>query len=171
MIQIAFEPAFDPLHTAFRILRLRHLFRGALDRDHVRILDFFLLFPFRIGRIRLKQEHRKYRGLSTEYSDRHPYGELPDDRIIFDRMRLVQEAALESMAIWNLIDPEKFEAGAVASTDAVIVPELAQRVAQQNVRDRPLLDFLRVLATEYSLLGNDGLKHRTQLLEYRYDAI
>jgi hypothetical protein len=49
-------------------------------------------------------------------------------------------------------------------------PALAERIAALNEADAELLGALRVLATEYPLEGVDGLKHRTGLLEYRYDA-
>ena len=99
MIQISFQPAFDPYHAVFRFLRIQKtiLKRGALHFDQIRIIDFFLLFPFRIGKIRLKPEHRKFRRLATQYQVLKPYGELPDDRLIFDRMEPFQFAALQSL--------------------------------------------------------------------------
>ena len=40
-----------------------------------------------------------------------------------------------------------------------------------NAENAELISFLDVLASEYVLLGTNGLKGRTKLLEYRYDAI
>src|SRR5262245_31866200 len=80
MIQLTFQPAFDPYHAVFRALRLRPLAtkEHSLHRDHMRILDFYLLFPFRIDGIRLRREDRKYRRLATEYERSRPYGEQPE---------------------------------------------------------------------------------------------
>jgi hypothetical protein len=171
MIQLTFHAAFDPLHTVFRVLRLRPLIskRGSLHRDHVRILDFYLLFPFRIGDIRLMPRHRKYKGLAKRFPE--PYGELPDDQSLFSRMELIQKAAMESLAKKNLIDPDKWVVGEVAATETKIPAELSSRVEQRNQEQKGLLELLDSLAGEYSLLGSDGLKSRTGLLEFRYDAI
>jgi hypothetical protein len=48
---------------------------------------------------------------------------------------------------------------------------LADRIKGVNGLDGELLAALRVLVTEYPLEGGDGLKARTGLLEYRYDAV
>jgi hypothetical protein len=74
MIQISFEPALDPFHGMFRLLRLRPIIKlhGPLNRDHVRILDFFLLFPTRITKIRMMQSHRRFRHLATQYENMRP---------------------------------------------------------------------------------------------------
>ena len=99
MIQISYQPAFDPFHAVFRFLRMHSILveQKSLYFDQLRILDFFLLFPFRIGRIRFKTQHRRFRRLADEYLDRKPYGELPDDRLLFGRMEPFHVAALQSL--------------------------------------------------------------------------
>src|SRR5260221_12212619 len=83
MIQITFQPAFDPFHSIFRLLRLSPIIEryGPLHRDHLRILDFYLLFPFRIGDIRLTPQHRKFKKLAADYATAKPYGDQPEDYI------------------------------------------------------------------------------------------
>jgi hypothetical protein len=50
VIQLTYQAAFDPFHAIFRLLRLWSILkRRPLPHDTVRILDFYLLFPFRIG--------------------------------------------------------------------------------------------------------------------------
>jgi hypothetical protein len=173
MIQLTFQPAFDPFHAIFRSLRLRPLIQrhGPLHRDHVRVLDFYLLFPFRIEGIRLAPKHRKYRKLSEEYEARKPYGNQPEDRNVFDRMKLMQLTALDTLSKKNLIVPERWAAGEVSATAASIPAPLSPRVEEANAQDADLMAFLDVLVTEYEFLGPNGLKDRTKLLESRYDAV
>jgi hypothetical protein len=171
MIQLTFQAAFDPLHTVFRFLRLRPLIarRGPIHRDHARILDFYLLFPFRISDIRLMPRHRHFRELASRFDE--PYGEQPDAQSLFSRMEIIQTAAMESLARQNLIELTKWSVEEVGATAAQIPAPLMSRVDERNNAQTDLLEFIETLATEYSLLGSNGLKSRTGLLEYRYDAL
>jgi hypothetical protein len=55
MIQLSFQPAYDAYHTIFRLMRLRIVLTsaGPIPLDELRVLDFFLLFPYLIEHIRL----------------------------------------------------------------------------------------------------------------------
>ena len=173
MIQLTYEPAFDPFHAIFRFLRMRPLLSKdhPVPRDHARIIDFYWLFPYRIEGIRLAQPHRRFRKLAIEYSNRRPYGEQPDDRLLFNRMELIQVAALDTLAAHNLIEPEQWKLGEVVTTEKTIPGDLASRVEEANANEQDLAEFLRVLATEYELTGPSGLKDRTGLMEHRQDAL
>jgi hypothetical protein len=86
-------------------------------------------------------------------------------------MELMQLTALDTLSMKNLIAPERWAAGEVSATAALIPAPLSPRVAEANAQDADLLAFLDVLVTEYKFLGPNGLKDRTKLLEYRYDAV
>jgi len=173
MIQLSFQPAFDPFHAVYRLLRLWPILKqfGPLHRDQVRILDFYLLFPFRADAIRLIPKHRKYKRLASDYSGTKPYGNQPDDRTVFDRMEPMQMAAMETLASRGLIDAEQLAVGRVEITDMPIPKEILERVESANRRDADLIELLGTLASDYDLSGQNGLKARTGLLEYRYDAV
>ena len=172
MIQLSYQPAFDPFHAVFRLLRLREtvLNGGPLHENHLKILDFYLLFPFRICGIRLRRGHRKFRRLATQYAAAKPYGDQPEDRVLFGRMNTMQTVALDTMSAKRLIDSKKYDLGTVVRTDTIIPDDLAVRVNEANMEGLDLVKFLGVLAREYELLGNDGLKSRSGLMEHRYDA-
>jgi hypothetical protein len=172
MIQLTYEPALDPYHTTFRLLRLRPTIahHGPLHRDHVRILDFYQLYPFRIDEIRLMQKHRRFRRLAEKYESVRPYGEQPDSRFLFSRMEPIQVAALDTLAGQNIFSPARWQFNEVEAADGPIAPELLDRLRDLHKQDEELEDFIRVLASDYSLSGSDGLKARTALLEYRHDA-
>jgi hypothetical protein len=171
--QLTFHPAFDPFHAVFRSLRLRRVIaqHGPLHRDHVRILDFYLLFPFRIEGIRLTPQHRKYRKLAQDYEQKKPYGDQPEDKNVFTRMELMQLAALDTLANRNFIAADRWALGEVAATPISLPAPLTPRIEEINAAEADLVAFLEVLASEYEFLGPHGLKNRTSLLESRYDAI
>jgi hypothetical protein len=173
MIQLTFQPAFDPFHAVFRTLRLRPIItqHGPLHRDHVRIVDFYLLFPFRIAGIRLAPQHRKYRKLAKEYEEKKPYGNQPEDSSVFARMELMQLAALDTLAKRNLLNPERWALGEVAATSISTPAPLGARIEEVNAQEADLVAFLEILVSDYEFLGPHGLKDRTHLAESRYDAI
>jgi hypothetical protein len=173
MIQLTFEPALDPLHAVFRFLRLKDTLSttSRAHRDLARILDFYLLFPFRIEGIRLAPQDRKYKWLSKFYSSIMPYGQQPEDRILFSRMEPMQIAALDTLASRGFILPEDWRLGEVKSTDLEPPLPIVERIRATNEADAALLEFLSALAVNYPLTGRDGLKDRTGLMEYRYDAV
>jgi hypothetical protein len=173
MIQLSYQAAFDPLHSIYRDLRIFEAIEPStpLFVDHLRILDFYLLFPFKISAIRLIPQHRKFRGLAAEYEDKQPYGNQPESAQIFDRMKPMQIAALETLAEKKIIDAAEFENGTVVRTETPLPPALVARVRGANESEQRLMQAIAALGSEYALLGHNGLKDRTGLLEYRYDAV
>lgn len=137
--------------------------------DELRLLDFYLVFPFLIEHIRLMPKHRSYRNLARNYA--RPYSEQPEDRVVFQRMRPIQFAALETLAVNELLEVQALEVGRAQATAKEPSPQLLRRIATANKRDGALLEFLGVLAKEYPFEGPGGLKDRTGLLEFRYDAV
>ena len=83
-------------------------------------------------------------------------------------MQPMQLAALETMAAQRYIDDGAFSNDAF---DKKISDEILSRVHELNSSQADLVDFLTVLAEGYELSGPSGLKARTELMEYRYDAI
>ncbi len=172
MIQLTYQPAFDPFHSVFRFLRLRQaiLPQAALPRDHVRVLDFYLMFPFRSNDVRVFPRHRKFKKLAQQYASARPYGDLPEDRILFHRMSPIQGAALDTLAQRGLLDREQYKRGIIAPTDAALPEPLLAQIKEANLQQQDLVEFLTALATEYELLGANGLKDRSGLLDHAYDA-
>lgn len=173
MIQLSFQPAVDPFHTMFRLLRLHPLVQkaGKLPVDHVRILDFYLAFPFRIKDLRVKPEHRRLKTAAMKVEWPLPYGDQPDDKIVLARMEPIQEVALQTLASHTLIDGAQLDWGMVQAMEAPVPSALATRIDDANVREGSLLALLGVLAGDYKLTGAGGLKERSGLLEHRYDAV
>jgi hypothetical protein len=173
MIQLSYQAAFDPFHAMYRGLRILAATEttGSLLVDHARILDFYLLFPFRISEIRLTQQHRRFRRLAVAYQNSRPYGDQPDDAQLLYRMKPMQIAALETLAEKKIIDVQKWRSGSIVRTNESLPPALAVRVGEANATESDLMEAISALGSEYQLLGQNGLKDRTGLLEYRYDAV
>lgn len=173
MIQLTYEPAFDPLHAMYRALRLRESTGTTLrvPRDLFRILDFYLLFPESLKDVRFRQEHRRLKTRAAATSRAPAYGPRPEDAVLFERMRPFQEAALDTLALHHFFVPEALADGWVETSPGALPPQLAERISQANADEAPLMEALSVIAADYQLEGGGGLKDRTRLLEHRYDAV
>ncbi|HCU0649207.1 TPA: hypothetical protein VDU70_005320 [Pseudomonas aeruginosa] len=173
MIQITFQAAFDPFHALFRFFRIMEITSGldSLTVDHARILDFYLLYPFRSGEIKLRSEHRKYKRVASDFNYLKPYGELPDSFVLFSRMQSMQVAALDTLVSNGYLDATAYSRKEIKLTGKLAPSEVLARIHALNEEQSKLVDLIKVLASEYSIFGRDGLKARTGLLEYRYDTV
>ncbi|HEY5305330.1 MAG TPA: ABC-three component system middle component 5 [Pseudolabrys sp.] len=171
MSQLIFQPALDPFHAIFRVARILGHFDEPIVQDKVRIMDFYLLFPFRIRTMRLMPRHQKFKRLSIIYASLTPYGEQPEPPLLFGRMEPMQLAAFETLASKFYINPSALASGLVQKTERDLPSEVAERASALNEAQPDLMEFLGVLASEYDLTGENGLKARSGLMEYRYDAV
>jgi len=169
MIQLSFEPAYDAYHGMFRAARLSAVLpANEIEYDKFRILDFYLCFPELIDQLRLKRPDLRFHKLAR--SHRSTYAGKPDGRLAFGRMKPPQTAAAQTLAIGGYFDSQALTLGMVRILKSP--PEkLTQRIESLNRDEDGLVEFIKVLARDYPLAGENGLKHRSGLMEYRYDAI
>lgn len=171
MTQLTYNEAFDPYHCVFRMVRL-HVACGIMrpiQFDTLRIMDFYLLFPFRLQNMKFAEGDRSWRRVSKSYLDRAPYGELPDDHSIFIRMEPFQRAAAASLVERGYLSPSAWDRNEISFTPARLPADLKERCEALNGGMADLIEILCALKEKYSLNGPGGLKDRTGLLEYRYD--
>lgn len=173
MTQLTYNEAFDPYHAVFRFLRL-HLacdIGAKLPFDTLRILDFYLLFPFRLQAMKLFASDTGWRKVSRAYEDRAPYGAMPEDSTIFARMEPFQRAAATSLVHSGHLASEAWDNNGVQFTSKMLPPAVAERCLAVNAQMTDIIDILCQIKARYPLGGRDGLKDRTGLLEYRYDSV
>jgi hypothetical protein len=168
---LAFQAALDPHHSIFRALRIAAGFADILpvEIDKFRIADFYLSFPFRLGGFEYRRGQGELKRIAQEYENRRPYGGFPDDRDLFLRMRPVQSAAIETLAARGVFDPDALKQGKILRGDVAPPDELMERVLVANAAEPDLVALLAKLSLSNPLLGQDGLKKRSNLMDYRYD--
>jgi hypothetical protein len=173
MMQLSFQPAFDVFHTAFRFLRLRRLLENSEPwaYDQLRIADYYLLFFFRLEAVRLRPAHRSIKKLAARSPSRFRYEHQPDDKFVFARMKEIQRAAIKTLVLADYFDLAAYERNELVLGQNTESEALRSRLDDINGREIEVMNSLASLINDYSLIGIDGLKHRTGLLEYRYDAV
>lgn len=169
---ISYQPALDRYHTVFRLLALVGDLAACLpvDLDKLRILDFYLIFPFRLETFRFKQPQVSLKKVGKTYRSMQPYGGIPDDASLFLRMAPVQALAIDTLAAHALIDFDAYKQGVIVAGEGETPEPLSQNIATFVADNAPLFEVIRILACDYPLLGDDGLKRRSGLMEYKYDA-
>jgi hypothetical protein len=114
--------------------------------------------------VRLRNEHRRIKGIAERQQRQAPYGPRPDDQTLLQRMEPFTDVAVEHLAERGFFDRDALADGWVSTADEMVPPSLAARIVAVNKTDEELLATLRVFGTEYSFEGADGLKSRTGLL-------
>jgi hypothetical protein len=162
---LAYHPALDPYHASFRMLRLLAASPYNLEPDRLRLLDFFLLFPHLLRRIHLPQGLTRRRNQVAGSENRYRYGGQP--QLVFRTITPVHDAALSLLATsaWARLEDGGFR----LSVSEFPVP-LLTLLRAKNDAQAGLVGFLVGDLFTVPLRGRDGLKQRSGLLEYRYDA-
>ena len=171
MIFLSYQPAFDAAHAIFRFLRLHDAIQtNMLEFDKYRILDYYLLFPFRAASVRLSQKDLRLRSIAKQLDGKAGYATLPSGEVLFERMKNAHVSASQTMAAKGIIDPAVLRDGFMRFGEFALPTDYQERIRAANQKDLLTLDILKALSA-YSLLGHDGLKDRNGLLEYRYDNV
>lgn len=166
---LIYHPAFDAYHGAFRALALLSR-RPEMELEKLRILDFFLAFPVALGGIRWPKEFQvSRRQLAKTFSN--PYRDPLNVKSTFRGMQHLQSAAIRCIAASCLIEIDQLELGLVIRTEVSMSEELSRQVDKYKQRERETFEVVTDRLADLPLLGGDGLKARTELMEFRYDAV
>lgn len=170
---LTFQAALDPHHSIFRIVRLAEGLHECLptEIDKVRILDFYLAFPFRAEDFKFRKGQIGLKRVAKSYDKMRPYGGLPDDRDLLLRMRPVQSVAFETLAARGIIDPDAFKQQMFVAGDVPAPSSLLDRAIELNTEQHDLMEILQIICLTNPLLGSDGIKKRSGLMDYRYDSV
>lgn len=169
-----YVPAFDPFHTIYRMLYILKRFDGneTVEVDRLRIYDFYLLFPYQANKISLKSDEKQLKESRRKYIPGQitPYSSISNSRRLFERLRPYQMIALSHLASYGLIDPEMLLQQKVSVTDADKMRQVMSQLDEMPSEESNVLSWLMLSFRNTPLNGVDGLKHRTKLIESKYDG-
>jgi hypothetical protein len=143
-LMLSYQPAFDPFHAIFRLIRLMPVIDACppVEREKVRILDFYMAFPFLASAMSFKQGQAGLRKIAKAYDHLRPYGGMPDGRDVFLRMAPIQKMAAETLAARGVIDPDAYRQGVVITGDVKPPAPIAARASELNASQAPLVELL-----------------------------
>lgn len=171
---IVYNQAFDLYHTIFRLLHFLNKFenQSVLEVERLRIWDFYLLFPSKIHDIRLKQDESEIRRIRKEFikDSNNPYERITENRKIFEKIRPYQQAALNCIASYGIIDKSSLNQERISIVNKDILIEFVNNFEELTPKERNVITLMTSHFNQISLFGTDGLKNRTNLIESKYDA-
>lgn len=163
---LTYHPATDAYHTSLRMLTLVSFQPSfAYQRDLLRILDFYMIFPALLLEVRLHRPSVQRRKRLDLAANRYHFTGSP--RTVFMRMLPFQNAGLKLLISHKLID---YQEDRVKRSGIQAPPALEGLVATASSAHSSLLTFLVTELATIELHGKDGLKSRTNLMDYRYDS-
>ena len=87
----------------------------------------------------------------------------------FERMRPIFFASLSGLVAADLIDGDELKQGIVKLNDTEIPSKLAEAVSGFQTRQSQVGKFVLSDLINMPINGDEGLKHRSGLIEHRYD--
>ena len=167
---LTYHPSKDPYHCIYRILCILYdLEQTCIDIDLLKILDFYVLFPSRLKNIKLPQMYTSFRKIFKSISE--PYEILPSDIKLISSIETIQQIAIKTLIAQHFIDGKLFLVNKICFIKENLTTELLTILEHSEIRTQ---EWYKILTKELSVLnlyGSEGLKSRTNLLEYQYDAI
>lgn len=171
---IVYNQALDLYHTIFRLLHFLNKFENQtiLEVERVRIWDFYLLFPNKIHDIILKQSESDIRKLRKDFikDSKNPYEQISNNRKIFEKIKPYQQAALNCIASYGIIDKSLLNQDRISIINKDILVEFVKNFEDLSPKERNVIALMTSHFNQVSLFGKDGLKSRTSLIESKYDA-
>lgn len=166
---LVYNKAYDLYHTMFRILQITEKAKSALEIDKLRILDFYLAFPVELLEIRSFAGFRKYEKYLN--AEKNSYERIIDRKRLFFKMESIQTSAIRALISYGLIDPDEYREGTVKRTNNSLSEVLQARVNEANDENHNLITLITGPLASMNLYGHLGLKERTNLIEFKYDAV
>lgn len=167
---LIYNPAFDLNHCIYRMLQLiENMKSNEVEIDRIRIWDYYLVFPYEIQKVELPSSAVSLRKYFKD--DKNPYEKILNPRKVFYRMEQYQLNALKCIASYDFIDTESLNNGKIKPTKRALPTEISDKIKESSVRNQNLLSLLTGHFSNIPLKGKDGLKKRTNLMEYQYDTL
>lgn len=164
---LVYHPAFDSYHCLFRSIAILEVCKTS-EPDRLRILDLCLSFPSLVSDFRLPQG----KGLSAlrkaARQTASPYRDPINANIVFANLAVIQTATFKFLNATGLTSSN---AEFISRTDLRLPENMKKRCSDIQEKESVFFDKLLSQLIELPLLGANGLKARSGLMEYQYDTI
>lgn len=171
LIMLIYDPAQDPSNYVFRLLRLMNqLTHTEVELDKYRIIDFYLMFPSALASMRLP-DIPALKGVRQQVkSEENRYNAIRNPRLHFMKVENLQLATVRHLVSIGILDADAFEHRLLKRTTTPLGVELDQRLTAAMKTADPISRVLLNIISTVQLLGKDGLKARSKLMEHKYDT-
>jgi len=165
---LLYHPLYDAYNCVFRMLQL---LEARPDRvyqiDQLRIMDFYMVFPSLINQIQFPRSGLKYKKLFKTVTS---YEDKSSPKMLLLRAKPYQMLAFKYLQGLGLVEGESMVSGIVKRTSKVLPKDLEDAITDKAVVMKEQIDCLVEVLAKLEMSGKNGLKARTDLMEYRYDV-
>lgn len=164
-----YHPVGDSYHCIFRLLLLTHSSnRQELEWDRLRLMDFYFLFPHLLKNLSLPREFFQHKKKFKAIPD--PYEEMSSPSRMYFKLAAIQESAVRSIIAKGYYDKELYLSKSLIRKSQPLPTEITRLFELETKHKSDWFEgFLEIfLSTELS--SPDGLKSRSGVMEFRYDA-
>lgn len=162
---LIYNSAFDTYHCIHRLLILLKKIDGTVEIDKIRILDFYVVFPRELYKVAFPATAYKFK---KKFKVLNKYETLRNPKVIFERMKYYQLFAINCMSAYGLLDNNELKNNRLRLLDNPII----NKIISTEIKDKLTLLAINVLVEYFAklnILGKNGLKERTKLMETKYD--
>lgn len=163
---ILYHPIKDIYHTQYRIISIL-LYTGQVSKEKLRLLDFYYNFPHFISEIQPWpsdiKEYKIKRGLVKE-----PFEKIANKKRVFFQMNDIFNSALAILVAKNLVEISGRGKNISIKKDK-IPDQLMHEIDEDPFVKSPIFNTIVSGLTKTKWSGQNGLKKRSGLLEFKYD--
>ena len=160
---LVYHPAFDSYHCLFRSISILEVC-GKCEVERLRILDFCLAFPTTVAKFRLPPGRAAVK--KAALGESNPYRDPISARAVFANLTTIQMAAFSCLTATGLAT---LESGVLARTQTELPEAIKVRCLSMKTQEHTFFNTLLSQLNALPLFGPDGLKARSELMEFRYD--
>lgn len=134
----------------------------------MRIIDFFLVFPHLLNEIKpFPNEFKQFKSIIAEIPEQYEHISNPR-RVLYD-MEGIQNTCYANLAAKNLLTPTNLSKNILERSNAAL-PDVIITLIHNDLRQEfEWFKFIINILPDFELSQKNGLKSRTNLMEYRYN--
>ncbi|MEQ5296100.1 ABC-three component system middle component 5 [Providencia rettgeri] len=162
---IIYHPLKDANHCSYRIISLLYKNNNKVNEDHIKFMDFYYLFPDQLKHI--SRWPRSNSKLAKEIQTiENSYEHIENPRRIFFELNIIRKntvAHLFSKGIITLVEEH------LILHENKIPISFITAIENDPFRDSFIFKIITDSIPKLAIKGKNGLKAKTNLMEYRYD--
>lgn len=165
---IIYHPYKDANHCAYRIISLMFAIDGYVSANFLHFADFYYLFPSE-----LKFIHNWPRKNSADYKlinlIEKCYEEIPNPRMIFFEMKEIRNNALINLVSRGIVHKDPSSESNFSLNKETLPDSFVQILKNDDFRNSSIFKLIVKELSQMPMNGANGLKAKSNLMEYRYD--
>lgn len=159
----------DVFHCIYRILSIFEMLDSKkIEVGKLKIIDFYLTFPHLLVEVRMPNstDGRTLKKFAKNLEN--PYENFPNSKILFSEMGDFQSQAIDILRSKDILTTKDEWIGIGESFNHEGIVKLTAKNSYTSIQ---IFKILVEVFSNCELNGKNGLKNRTSLMEFRYDAV